>query len=150
MPVQVSSLNSIISIGGGMNHSLFLKSDTTVWACGQNTDGQLGDGTVLNKPTPVQVKGLCGLAAVEDIFAENNLCIYPNPTNGKFHISSALSRRFQDLGFEVYNSLGEKIYSEKIYSEKTEIDLNGQPNGIYFFQLKHNNDILGKGKIIVN
>ena len=45
-------------------HSLALKSDGTVWAWGQNTYGQVGDGTTTNKRTPVQVSGLNGVTAV--------------------------------------------------------------------------------------
>jgi alpha-tubulin suppressor-like RCC1 family protein len=36
-------------------HSLFLKSDGTVWATGSNTTGQLGDGTTTVRLTPVKV-----------------------------------------------------------------------------------------------
>ncbi|MEN9353581.1 MAG: hypothetical protein RL318_906, partial [Fibrobacterota bacterium] len=39
----------------GEYHSLFLKPDGTVWAVGRNVDGQLGDGTLENKSTPIQI-----------------------------------------------------------------------------------------------
>ena len=57
-PVQVdnTNLNSEISAtAGGYLHSLALKSDGTVWSWGYNGDGQLGDGTNINRNTPVQV-----------------------------------------------------------------------------------------------
>jgi alpha-tubulin suppressor-like RCC1 family protein len=38
-----------------LNHSLFLKSDGSLWAMGANTTGQLGDGTTTNRNSPVQV-----------------------------------------------------------------------------------------------
>lgn len=62
-PVQVKGedgtgfLTDIIAISGGGNHSLALKSDGTVWSWGNNTDGQLGDGSNINRLTPVRVKG---------------------------------------------------------------------------------------------
>jgi hypothetical protein len=58
-PVKVSSLTGITAIAAGNDHSLFLKNDGTVWAVGYNDYGQLGDGTTVNKYTPVQVSGLC-------------------------------------------------------------------------------------------
>ncbi|MBI2279657.1 MAG: T9SS type A sorting domain-containing protein [Bacteroidetes bacterium] len=58
-PVPVASLgNTIIAVAGGDAHSLFLKSNGTVWACGWNGNGQLGDGTTTDRPTPVQVASL--------------------------------------------------------------------------------------------
>jgi hypothetical protein len=54
-PVQVSSLSGNITIAGGWKHSLFVKSDGTVWAVGKNGSGQLGDGTTVDKSTPVQM-----------------------------------------------------------------------------------------------
>ena len=43
-------------------HSLFLKTDGTLWAMGQNTYGQLGDGTTTDRSSPVQVAS--GVAAM--------------------------------------------------------------------------------------
>ncbi|MCE9540027.1 MAG: T9SS type A sorting domain-containing protein [Bacteroidetes bacterium] len=63
-PVLVNSLNSINSIVGGEGHSLFLKNDGTVWACGDNYYGRLGDGTNVDKPTPIQVNSLSGIIAI--------------------------------------------------------------------------------------
>ncbi|MCL1898898.1 MAG: RCC1 domain-containing protein, partial [Micrococcales bacterium] len=51
-------------IAAGGNHTLALKSEGTVWAWGNNDRGQLGDGTGIDRLTPVQVKGLSGVVAV--------------------------------------------------------------------------------------
>jgi len=43
------------SIASGELHSLFVKSDGTVWAVGSNLFGQLGDGTFENRAIPVKI-----------------------------------------------------------------------------------------------
>ncbi|MGE5799889.1 MAG: hypothetical protein ACM337_06135 [Syntrophaceae bacterium] len=45
-------------------HTLFQKSDGTVWAWGNNASGQLGDGTTIDRYSPVAVSGLTGVTAV--------------------------------------------------------------------------------------
>ena len=58
-PVQVKTgttfLTGITAISGGVNFSLALKNDHTVWSWGYNTDGRLGDGTTTNRNKAVQV-----------------------------------------------------------------------------------------------
>ena len=49
---------------GGVKHSVFVCIDGTVKTVGDNTFGQLGDGTNTMQPTPVAVSGLTGVIAV--------------------------------------------------------------------------------------
>lgn len=39
---QLTGISDVIDAKAGMNHSLFLKNDNTVWSCGSNEAGQLG------------------------------------------------------------------------------------------------------------
>lgn len=60
-PAQVKNadntpLSDVIAISTGLEHSLALKSDGTVWTWGYNGYGGLGDGTTTNRYRPVQVK----------------------------------------------------------------------------------------------
>ena len=57
-PVEVSDLHGaqVKTLAGGQGHTLALKSDGTVLAWGYNRDGELGDGTNEDSPTPVRVK----------------------------------------------------------------------------------------------
>lgn len=48
-------LTDVIAISAGTEHSLAVKANGTVRAWGYNGDGQLGDGTVVERDTPVEV-----------------------------------------------------------------------------------------------
>lgn len=49
-------------ISAGIYHSMFVKTDRTLWVCGSNTYGALGDGTTTNRANPV--KTMNGVAFV--------------------------------------------------------------------------------------
>jgi alpha-tubulin suppressor-like RCC1 family protein len=51
-------------LAASQNHSLVLKSDGTVWAWGENADGELGDGTIINRSSPVQAAGVTGALGI--------------------------------------------------------------------------------------
>jgi len=59
-PVQIGALTTWSSIaGGGTFHSMAIKTDGTMWTWGDNSsDGRLGDGTQINRSSPVQVGAL--------------------------------------------------------------------------------------------
>jgi alpha-tubulin suppressor-like RCC1 family protein len=63
-PVQAANLTNIVSVAGGDEHSLALKSDGTVWAWGNNGWGQLGTGGYTRSLTPIQVPGLASVTAI--------------------------------------------------------------------------------------
>jgi hypothetical protein len=54
----------MVQVAAGFADSLALRSDGTVWAWGQNTYGQLGNGTTTGSSIPVQVSGLADVVAV--------------------------------------------------------------------------------------
>jgi alpha-tubulin suppressor-like RCC1 family protein len=55
-PVQIGTLTSWINIAGSYNtNSIFLKNDGTLWTTGDNSIGQVGDGTTINRSSPVQI-----------------------------------------------------------------------------------------------
>ena len=65
-PTQVTGLTgvSVIATTTSFYGTCVLKTDGTVWCWGQNGVGELGDGTVTNRLTPVQVTGLTGVSVV--------------------------------------------------------------------------------------
>ena len=62
--LPVSASGSGIALAGGANHTVALKADGTVWAWGDNTNGEIGDNTTTPRLTPVQVSGLTNVIAV--------------------------------------------------------------------------------------
>jgi alpha-tubulin suppressor-like RCC1 family protein len=53
-------------------HTVYLKKDGTVWAWGNNSNGQLGNGTTTDSHIPIQVSGLSGMTAIA---AGNNFTV---------------------------------------------------------------------------
>jgi alpha-tubulin suppressor-like RCC1 family protein len=43
--VSLQAATTVTNIAAGFSHSLFLKSDGSLWGVGANVDGELGDGT---------------------------------------------------------------------------------------------------------
>jgi alpha-tubulin suppressor-like RCC1 family protein len=68
VPVQVLGLTGIVDISGAGHHSMFLKNDGTVWACGDNSFGQLGDGTTVTRRTVIQIQSLQNIVRIEGGF----------------------------------------------------------------------------------
>jgi endoglucanase len=69
------------------------------------------------------------LVLFEEFFA------YPNPTSGQFEI--AIPNSNKPTIIEVYNMFGQLILenSVRINSTKTQINLSGKPNGVYFIKI---------------
>ena len=65
------------AIAAGDNHTLALKEDGTVWAWGANNLGQVGNGTMVNQTSPVQI--LTGAVAIA-AGAEHSLAVKADGT----------------------------------------------------------------------
>ncbi len=62
-PSLRADISGAVMIARGSVHSLALRADGTVWAWGQNAEGQLGDGTMTDS-TAKPVPGLSGVISV--------------------------------------------------------------------------------------
>lgn len=54
-PIQITGLSNIVAVAAGYVHSLALDASGNVWAWGDNSLGQLGDGTNTDRYAPVKV-----------------------------------------------------------------------------------------------
>ncbi len=60
LPSPVGGLGGVTAISAGERHSLALLAGGSIVAWGYNPDGQLGNNSNLNSPSPVSVAGLSG------------------------------------------------------------------------------------------
>ena len=56
MPLSVAS--NVVAVAAGDYHSLFMKTNGTLWAMGNNSSGQLGNGTTTVAYKPISVPHL--------------------------------------------------------------------------------------------
>jgi hypothetical protein len=86
------------------------------------------------------------ITSVQNNDPENRIQLFPNPSNGKFILKGG------SVGeeIEIYNLLGEKIFVSELNADQTIIDLNEQPNGIYFYSIKNSSGIIGNGKLLID
>lgn len=79
---------TLTKVSTSQSHQLFLKSDGTVWVRGINSDGELGDGTTVDRTNPVQLTSLSSIVDVVagekfSMFLASNGDLY---TTGKNHL----------------------------------------------------------------
>jgi alpha-tubulin suppressor-like RCC1 family protein len=117
-PVKVSSPSGVIAVfgGGGYDggsHSLALKSDGTVWAWGNNSKGQLGDGTTTDRSSPVKMSSLSGVIAVAGggshslaLKSDGTVWAWGNNSKGQLGDGTTTNRNtpVQVSGFNVYTT----------------------------------------------
>src|SRR5690606_28028060 len=63
-PEKVFFDKTIVAIARGYDHTLLLSEDGTLYACGDNSVGQLGDGTTDASDTPVEISAFGEVIAI--------------------------------------------------------------------------------------
>jgi uncharacterized repeat protein (TIGR03803 family) len=81
--------------------------------------------------------------------------LYPNPNNGNF-IIEVKSEEQRVKNIEVYNVLGEKVFaplnpqSGTLRHSAYQLDLSGQPAGVYLYRaVGENGALVGEGKFVI-
>ena len=118
--------------------------------------GNLCDGTNWEDGCPEGSPGTefvtpCSINSVDDSdFGTDGAIIFPNPSSGVFHIRLPNSSNPKsEVMAEVYNYLGEKIYSTTFTSMSNgmTLDLSGSPKGVYVIRIWIDNQF--QDKIVV-
>jgi alpha-tubulin suppressor-like RCC1 family protein len=100
----VAGAQPVIKIAAGASHSLFLKSDGSLWAMGQNNAGQLGDGT-FNTDSPQ------GTNQPQLIVASNVTAIAADVGDG-FSLFLKGDGSLWGMGANNYGALGDGTYNQ--------------------------------------
>jgi hypothetical protein len=110
-------------------------------------------GTLLFQPLWQYMLGDTMLTGIGTLTVNNSINVYPNPSSGIFNIKSILLSGQYLL--EVYNILGEKVYSNSdqllaVSHQLISIDLSSQPNGVYLYRiLSDDGELIGQGKLAI-
>ena len=99
-------------------------------ACGGYTSGETMDFVVrFSRLWPAGVGTINGI---------ENMALYPNPTSGKFTIRFNATNTVKQLDIKVMNMTGQQVlengYDNTNGQFSTELDMTGQPRGIYFVE----------------
>lgn len=78
----------------------------------------------------------------------DNFKIYPNPAKDYFTIENK-SDEFRNTTLEIFNLVGEKIFTKNLNNKKENIDCNNFPEGTYFVKIT-NEGIYSMKKIVVH
>lgn len=82
-------------------------------------------------PIPVRVN----LSTNSNTFSENELSIFPNPTNGIIKVKSKLL----NVNYKIYDIRGALIKEEVFDNELQTIDISNYLNGIYILKIENEN-----------
>ncbi|NVO04285.1 MAG: SBBP repeat-containing protein [Bacteroidetes bacterium] len=146
--IKYDSLGNEIWVGRYKNslnssdygNSIGLDNNGNVYISGRSYD--------LNSTAIVTVKYSSNVGIQE--FSENSdniLNIYPNPFETNLTIE--VQNELKNAELIIYDLFGKEIYKMNCINQQTiNIKRNNLADGIYFFRLIENNQIIGKGKII--
>lgn len=74
-PAPVPGLTDVVAISATQGSNLALRRDGTVWGWGDNSLGQLGDGTRISRHTPAPVAGLTNVVGLMSTFYGTSLVV---------------------------------------------------------------------------
>jgi len=91
-----------------------------------------------------------GIVGISEVKETNTITVYPNPSNGLFQLKIKNYELGMNKGVEVYNMLGEKIFSQySLVTSQYSIDLSGQPSGVYLYRITNTDgSVISTGKLI--
>jgi len=94
----------------------------------------------------------CTTTGINDNYFTNtqdNIKIFPNPFSASTTIEFA-NKKNEKYSLLIYNTTGQLVRKiDNISNGKIRIERDNLTNGLYFFQLRTDSEIIGKGKVII-
>lgn len=84
------------------------------------------------------------ITGTTEMMDESNVAVYPNPISNK--LTFEINNKEQTI-VTLYDFYGKQIMQQKFY-HKTTINTEEFPSGIYFYELRNDNALIGTGKIL--
>jgi sugar lactone lactonase YvrE len=106
-------------------------------SCGLSFDGS--GNLYIADELNYRIRKITGIPlGVNQAVNTNEFAVYPNPSNGQFQIVIAGEAKQSLALVDVYNMLGEKVYSNELLITNYQllIHMNNQPAGIYLLKLQ--------------
>lgn len=149
-PVQIGTDTDWDKISAGALFAIALKTNGSLWAWGDNSYGQFGNGTTTSSTVPVYIPVTgCSLGIGEFTAKKNSLVLSPNPS--KNHVSITYDSPGVTPVMEVYSILGKKItdYKAVAASGSWELTTTELPTGVYIVVMKERDVVLMQQKLVV-
>lgn len=92
------------------------------------------------------------LLSINNIQANTNSAVYPNPNRGAFMLQVNSDKRIVNSVVEIYTTLGEKVYSKQLTMNNGQLtmNLNDEPSGVYLYKIvSGNGNTLSAGKFVI-
>ena len=131
------------SPGGGSN-------DTISGRCANYYCCTITDHNGCQEKVCVTISDVTGTSTI--IATTEQVNIYPNPSDGVFTLQANSYQPLANSYVEIYNMLGEKVYShyQITKSSNYQIDLSNRPIGIYLYRvITETGNLIGQGKIVI-
>jgi hypothetical protein len=85
---------------------------------------------------------------IDKISTNSTFKIYPNPSNGIFNVS--LENVSGNPQINIYNVLGQQVYTSKLTTVETSLNLSNQAKGVYIYRvLNENGDSISTGRLVI-
>src|SRR6185437_15574392 len=156
------TVNNVASWNGTVWDSLYSGTSAAVWVFGPSTGLYVGGNfTDASRDSANQVINYAvnyialwdtgSVTGIDNVVKNGgSVNVYPNPSNGVFQIQANSHQLMANSCIEVYNMLGEKVYSNYQITEFSnfQINLSNQPAGIYMLQCNVGNQVFIKKLVI--
>ncbi len=87
---------------------------------------------------------------INEITRTTGYSLYPNPSDGKFMLESNNEDKAGKTMVEIYDMLGQKIYTQVLNETENPINLSDNTSGIYLYRVfTITGDIVSQGKFII-
>ena len=88
-----------------------------------------------------------GVSLSNSNFEKRTVVIYPNPSNGVFHINTSNISGTKKI--DIYTVLGKKIFSTSFSENESNIDLLGKTKGVYLYRVSNMDGDVKNGKLVL-